>query len=139
MALLEARMSHDHPLNQKGFNPFAQLIGFKFTKCEEGSCSAEIDVRPDLFHPGKVVHGGVAFALADSTMATGLITTLGPGQTASTIELKVSYLAAVREGTMKCNSWIVRRGRRVAFMESKVYEGERLVATATGTFAIIDV
>lgn len=131
-------MSEPSPLNQPGFNPFADLIGFRFTRCENGECSAEIDVRRDHFHPGGVVHGGVAFALADSAMATGLITTLEGGQTASTIELKISYFAPVREGRMRCDSRIIRRGRRIAFLEAKVYSGDTLVATATASFAIID-
>ena len=132
-------MSYLEALNRPGFNPFGTLIGIRFTKCEGGECSAMVEVRPEHFHPGRVVHGGVAFALADSTMATGLIATLDGSQTCSTIELKISYLAAVREGTMRCDSWIVRKGRRVAFMESKIYTGETLAATATASFAIIDV
>lgn len=125
-------------LNAPGHNPFAQLIGVRFTKCENGACSGEVEVRTEHFHSGGIVHGGVAFALADSTMATGLITGLERGQRASTIELKISYLAPVVEGTMRCDSWTVRKGRRIAFTESRIYSGEKLVATATASFAILD-
>ncbi len=121
-----------------GLNRFADLVGLRFTECGDGRCSAEVDVRDDLFHPGGVVHGGVAFALADSTMATGLLATLEGGQNASTIELKISFLAPVRGGVMTAESWIVKRGRRIAFAEAKVSCGEILVATATATFAIVD-
>jgi acyl-CoA thioesterase len=122
----------------KGLNRFADLVGLRFTACGEGRCSAEVDVREDLFHPGGIVHGGVAFALADSTMATGLLATLEGAQIASTIELKISFLAPVREGIMLAESWIVKRGRRIAFAEAKVTCGDTLVATATATFAIVD-
>lgn len=125
-------------INEPGFNKFTGLVGIKFTKWEEGRCEAKVDVREDLFHPGGIVHGGVAFGLADSTMAHALISTLDAGQDCSTINLNISYLGAVKEGTMNCESWVVKRGRRVAFLESKVFNGERLVATATGTFAIIE-
>lgn len=124
-------------INQPGFNQFTTLMGIEFTEWEEGRCAAKVDVRDELFHPGGIVHGGVAFALADSTMAHALISTLQTGQDCSTIELKISYLGSVKEGTMACESEVIKRGRRVAFLESKVFNGDRLVATATGTFAII--
>ncbi len=56
-------------INQPGFNKFTTLMGIEFVDWEEGRCSAKVEVRDDLFHPGGIVHGGVAFALADSTMA----------------------------------------------------------------------
>lgn len=130
--------TNDLPVNAPGFNPFAALIGFKYTECAEGRCSCTLEVRDELFHPGGLVHGGVAFTLADSTMALALISVLDEGQTASTIEVKISYLEAVRSGTLAATSTIIRRGRSVVFMESIVTEGDRVVAKATGTFAIIN-
>jgi len=131
-------MCDDLPLNQPGFNPFAELIGFKVLRCAEGQSEIALDIRKDHFHPGGVVHGGVAFTLADSSMAIALMSDLEMAGQVSTIELKISYIAAVREGKLVAEGSIVRRGKRVAFMESKVYEGDRLVATATASFAILD-
>lgn len=125
-------------LNRPNSNPFRELIGFTFTHCEDGKCSAELEIREDHLHGGRVVHGGIAFALVDSTMATGIISTLESGQMTATIELKMSYLAPVREGLLQCDSWIVKKGRTIAFTESKVHVGDKLIATATGSFAIID-
>lgn len=131
-------VNDDLPINAPGFNPFAGLIGLKYTQCADGRCTCTLEVRDDLFHPGGLVHGGVAFTLADSTMALALISTLGPDKTASTVEVKISYLETVREGTLSCESTILRRGRRLAFMESTVTNGDRVIAKATGTFAIVD-
>ena len=125
-------------LNLPGTNPFRELVGFMFTQCDDGKCCAELELRDHHLHSGGVVQGGVAFTMADSTMATALSDTLEPGQFTATIELKMSYLAPVREGVLRCESWIVRRGRRVAFAESKVSAGDTLIATATASFAIID-
>ncbi len=129
----------DSPLNSKGFNPFANLLGLKFTRHADGECECTLEIRRDHFNPGGVVHGGVSYSLADTTMAVALISTLEPGKTGTTIEIKMSYLAPVREGTLRAASRVIRRGKRIAFMETQVFEGERLVAAATGTFAIIDV
>lgn len=126
-------------LNEPGFNKFATLLGIHFDRVEPGSATASVDIREDHFHPGGMVHGGVAYSLADSTMAVALIAAVGPGQATSTIELKMSYLAPVRGGKMVCESRILRQGKRIAFMEAQVHVGDSLVATATASFAIVDI
>ncbi len=124
-------------LNQAHFNRYATLLGIEYDELEEGRCHAHIDVRDDLFHPGGIVHGGVAFSLADSAMALAIISTLETGQNCSTIEMKISYMAAVTEGTMECDASIIRRGRHIIFAEANVTQGDKLVAAATGTFAVV--
>lgn len=125
-------------INEPGFNKYATLLGLRFVEWEAGRCVAEIDAGPHLHHPGGIVHGGVAFGLADSAMAHALLPALEEGQNCSTVEMKISYLSAVTEGTMRAEAWVLKRGRRIAFMESKVTCGEKLVATATATFAIVE-
>ena len=126
-------------LNTPGFNRYATMMGIQYEHVEEGLCRCSLEVSDEHFHPGGVVHGGIAFSLADTSMAMALMTTLGSGQQSATIELKISFLAPVRAGTMRCEGKLIRRGRRVAFMESEVRVDENLVATATASFAIIDV
>jgi uncharacterized protein (TIGR00369 family) len=49
----------------------------------------------------------------------------------------VSYLAPVREGTLIAESEVVRQGRNIAFVESKVRDdGKKIIATASGTMFI---
>lgn len=67
-------------------------------------------------------------------MVMAMLSTCKAGENASTVECKMCYLAPVTEGVMKAESWVVKRGRRIAFMESRVMVGERLVATATSGF-----
>jgi acyl-CoA thioesterase len=125
-------------LNEPGFNKYATLLGLRFVEWEAGRCVCEIDAGPHLHHPGRIVHGGVAFSLVDSAMAHALLPTLDEGQNCSTVELKISYLASVTEGVMRAEARIIKRGRRIAFLEATVHCGEKLVATATSTFAIIE-
>lgn len=125
-------------LNQKGFNKYATMMGIEFTSLGAGRCTGEIAIREEHFHPGMIVHGGVAYGLADSTMAMAVLSTCETGQNASTIECKMSYLAPATEGVMKAESRVIKRGRRIAFLESEIKVGEKVIATATATFAIID-
>ena len=124
-------------INAKGVNKFARLLGIEFTECVDGMCTAVLEVEDRHHHSGGVAQGGVAFSLADATMAHALMSSLDEKSYCSTIEMKISYLEAVRDGAMICTGGIVRRGRRVAFMEAKVHNGDRIVASATATFAIM--
>lgn len=124
-------------LNKSGFNRFATLLGIEFAHIGPGECTAEIEVHENLFHPGGIVHGGVAFSLADSSMAMALIASLDPNQNCSTIEMKISYFKPVVEGRMQSTARIIQKRRRIAFMEATVTRGDDLIAMATSTFAII--
>jgi acyl-coenzyme A thioesterase PaaI-like protein len=67
-----------------------------------------------------------------------LISKLEPGKTGSTIETKISYLSAVNAGTMKTKGRIIKQGRTIAFLESEVKVGDKVVASASASFSIID-
>ena len=125
-------------INRPGFNRYATLLGIQFTEIGEANTVCTLEISEQHHHPGGVVHGGVAYSMADSAMAVGLISTLGRGQECATIESKISYLSAVREGTLRCRASILKKGKRVAFTEAEVFAGDQLVAKATGTFAILD-
>ena len=125
-------------LNESGVNKYARLLGIVFTSIGDGRSTGEIEINENHFHPGMIVHGGVAYSLADSTMAMAVLSTCEDGQNANTVECKMSYLGAVTQGVMKAESWVVKRVKRIAFLESRIMEGERLIATATATFAVVD-
>ena len=111
-------------------NPFAEMMGIKLEECRDGTCVASIDVRDEHFHPGGVVHGGVAFSLADSCMAMALISILANGKTCLTIESKISYLSGVTSGTLRATATIVKQGHKIAFLEVDVSEGDRTCVVA---------
>lgn len=126
----------DEMKNQPGFNAFATLLGIRLTEVNAEFAECELDVSADHFHPGGVVHGGVAYSMADTAMALCLLKGLGDHQNCATIEAKISYLAPVRAGTLRCRSRVVKRGSRIAFLAADVFANDLHVATATGTFAL---
>ncbi len=129
-------MPQEVPFDRKGFNPFVDFVGCTFSNVEEGNCSCTLEVRDELLNPSGTAHGGVAFAMADSAMATGLMAVLDEGQQCSTIEVKISFIKPMQPGTLRCEARLLRRGKRIAFMEAQVFAGDLLLATATGSFAI---
>ena len=76
--------------------------------------------------------------MVDYSMGGAVMRSLPEGQLCTTIEIKISYLAPVREGTLIVETDVVRQGRNIAFTESKVTdERDRLVATASGSMFIL--
>ncbi len=123
----------------KVFNPFAHLIGLNFTKVKKGWNQCTLDVTDQLLNPYNVLHGGVIYSMADTSMGGVLFSDLEPGQACTTVEIKISYFKAVTSGTLICESKIVNKGKKIATMESEITNNERLVAKALGTFYILEI
>ena len=117
-------------------HPFAELIGLTFDQAEPGSSRCRVPVRAELLNPHGVVHGAVAYALADTGMGGALYPLLDRGESCATIEIKIVYLASAREGELVCDTRVVRKGPRVAVLESEIHESDRLVAKALGTYSV---
>lgn len=124
--------------NTSGEPDFLDLIGLSHIEDDDGRAD-QIEITPRHLNPYGTVHGGVIYSLADTSMGGVLAPDLGDNELTATIEIKINYLAAVRDGTIRADTKIIQRGRRVAVIESDVYNGERLVAKALGSFAIFEV
>ena len=117
-------------------HPFADLIGLVVTARDDGRARTELTIAPEHLNPHGVVHGAVLFALADTGMGAALYPTLGDGESCATIELKLNFLRPATQGTLVCDSTLVHRGRSLAHLDSRLLLGDRLVATASGHFAV---
>ena len=88
------------------------------------------------------VHGGYAATLLDSACGIAVHSQLEAGRAHTTLELKVSYLRGLtaKSGTVRAVGRVTSAGRRVAFAEATLHDGEgRLCATATSTLLVFDV
>lgn len=118
--------------------PLADLLHIRHVSSGEGRSLYELAVGPDLLNPNGVLHGGAVYTMVDYSMGFATMSVLDSGQYCATIEIKMSYLASVRGGTLRCDTRVVKKGRHIAFLESKVHDdSDRLVATATGSFMIM--
>jgi len=129
-------MGKEMPADMSGFNPFGDLIGLQFVKCEGGQSRCTLEVEPRLLNPHGVVHGGVLYSMADTGMGGAMYTVMEKEELCATIEIKIVYFKAVRSGTLVCDTRIISRGRRVAALESEITSDGRLVAKASGTFSV---
>lgn len=118
--------------------PLAEMLHIRNEGASDGRAVYELDVVPELLNPHGMLHGGAVYIMADYSMGGATMSVLDPGEICATIEVKISYLASVRGGVLTCETGIIKKGRNVVFLESKVRDDNGLlVATASGSFAII--
>ena len=129
-------MGKEMPADMSGFNPFGDLIGLQFIKCEGGQSRCTLEVEPRLLNPHGVIHGGVLYSMADTGMGGAMYTIMEKEELCATIEIKIVYFKAVRSGTLVCDTRIISRGRRTAALESEITNDGRLLAKASGTFSV---
>jgi acyl-CoA thioesterase len=118
-------------------HPYAEHVGLSVTEQAAGRSTCVLAVRPEHFNPHGVVHGAVLYALADTGMGAALYPTLAAGESCATIQVTMSYFRPVTNGTLRCATELLHRGRTVAHLESRIYAGETLVAAASGNYAIL--
>lgn len=116
---------------------FPGLFGVEFTAVSPGHSVCKVAMNERMGNPMGVLHGAVHYTLADTGMAMALLPMMEDGQSFTTIEIKMSYFKAVFEGTITCETRVVQKGNRIAFLESEVRDGDTVVARATGTYYIM--
>ena len=116
---------------------FARALGLQMVERGDGRCVMAIDVeRERHFSPQGAAHGGVAYSLADTAMGGALTSVLDADRWCATLEIKFNYHVRVGEGRLTCEAVVLHRGKRVANIDAKLYQGGRLVSSANGNFAI---
>ena len=113
-------------------------LGIHEISMENGAAVIEMVPTEQMANTMGYVHGGMISTLADSAMGRAL-RTIEPGVSRSlSFDLKLNFISAAKVGeALRATGRVVHAGRRTAVTECRVEgPGRRLVATASGTFAI---
>ena len=114
--------------------PVAELIGFRLTAVEPGRAVFELDAGPQHANPMGTLHGGVLCDIADAAMGIAYASTLGDGESFTTLELKINFLRPFRTGRLTATARMVKAGRTIGLAECDVTDTEgRLIARAMST------
>jgi uncharacterized protein (TIGR00369 family) len=113
-------------------------LGLELVETGEGSATVQMTATEDMANHSGFVHGGMISTLADSAMGRSL-RTVKPGVVrAMSFDLKVNFINAAKIGeTLRATGRVVHAGRRTMVATCRIEGKEgRLVATASGTFAV---
>ena len=90
-----------------------------------------------VLNPFGTLQGGYLAVFIDELFSTAIASVLEEGECAITAEAKISYLRAVRPGTLDGSARVLRRSRTLAFLEAEVSGPDKKVAVrASSTWAI---
>ena len=119
--------------------PIATLLDFRPVEVERGRVVFAATPGEQHLNPLGAVHGGYVATLLDSCMGCAIHTELGPGQSYTTLELKVNFVRRVTPdtGPVRAEGEVIHVGSQVATAEDRLVDASgRLLAHATTTCLI---
>jgi acyl-CoA thioesterase len=117
--------------------PLQEHLGFTIER-GEGRASASLDLDDRHLNPNGVSHGAVAFTLMDTAMGAAVMSVVDGGSHCATIEIHTRFHRAATSGRLTAEAVVLHAGRRIVHLDARTHdETGRLVASATGSFAII--
>ena len=135
-------MDDDHEARiRSGKALMESMGGFHVTAWDPAKreLAAAFTVRREYCHTnGTIAQGGFITAWLDAAMAHAVLHEADMTTTVASLEIKVSFLERVGPGEGKVLGRVIRRGKRVAFMEGDLYNADgRLAAQATSTGMLV--
>lgn len=117
---------------------YPMLLGLEVEETRVDYCRMRMPFKPELLHPGGIVHGGAIASLMDAVLVPAVGSVLGPQDRFSTVDLHVQYIGAVKDEDIVAEGWVTRRGRSVVFCESEAVGAisGRLIAKSVLTYNV---
>jgi len=114
--------------------PVADLIGFRLVAAGGGRATVEFEAGERHANPMGTLHGGILCDIADAAMGMAYASTLGDGESFTTLELKINFLKPVWNAKLAAEANVVKNGRTVGLVQCDVLDEKRnLVARASST------
>ena len=113
----------------------AKVINFS---SEPPLIEMEFEAIYDFTHSdGQVVQGGFVTGMLDAPMAHLLMGLFDFKVIPMTLDINVSFLAPTRQGKLVAVAEVLQLGKSTAFMTSKLYQEDTLVASSTSTVRLV--
>lgn len=91
-----------------------------------------------VLNPFGYIAGGALTVFADELMGSAIGSVLEKGELATTAELKISFLKPVAKGLVRGEGKVLRKGKRVAFVEATIKNAQdEVVAMVSSTWTIV--
>ncbi|MCL5966770.1 MAG: PaaI family thioesterase [Deltaproteobacteria bacterium] len=118
--------------------PVAVLVGMRALSFGGGEAVLEMKADRRHHNPMGTVHGGILCDLADLAMGYAFASTLGPGESFTTLELKINFLRPVFDEKLTAKAKVMHRGRSIGMVEVDVTnEAGKVVARGSSTCTVL--
>lgn len=112
--------------------PFYVLTGMRAESDEAGTARVTLPFDEKLTQLYGGLHGGMLMTLADAAANIALATTFTERETIATVELTVQFLEAAGPNEVVAEGRLLRRGKRLGFVEATLYADGRTICKAQG-------
>ena len=120
-------------------NHFPRLLGIEIEDIQPGRARLSVEVRKELLQLQGVMHGGAIASLIDTAVAFAIIGASDSDSRFTTVEMKVNYLSAIRDGRVIADARLIRDGRRIVVAECDVFDSQgHLAAKGLLTYIRLD-
>jgi acyl-CoA thioesterase len=117
-------------------SPFLHSLGVRFLSMADGRAVLELNLTHAHMNSWELTHGGVVMSLLDVVMAMAGRTLTPDLKGVVTIEMKTTFMqpAGVAGERLEARGLALNRSTTMCFCEGELWNGDRLVAKASGTF-----
>ena len=118
--------------------PYHKFIGLKVLDAGKNYAELMLPVKKETINGNGVLHGGMYYTLCDLAASAVLEANNKEGYFYVTHDLNVSVLSSVSSGTVKARAELMKAGKRMAFVEVRVYnDKEDLLAVGRMTKTLL--
>lgn len=119
-------------------NPFLYDLGVDIVRMEEGTSELSMELKPQHVNSWSVMHGGVTMTLLDACMSRAARSLVKGVTSAATVEMKTSFFQPGGKAgrVMMAKGRVLHQSTTLYYCEGEVWNGDRLVAKAMGTFKV---
>jgi uncharacterized protein (TIGR00369 family) len=115
---------------------YIEYNGIRLVELRKGYACGELEIRPELLNPNKVLHGGVFSTLADTVAIFGCVYCYEVAAV-TTVSLTLSYLKSVKSGTIRAAGKMLLQGKTISHWHVDISDEEgQMLATALVSFSI---
>ena len=118
--------------------PIARLIGFTLVEAGPGQAVFEMQAEERHANPMGTLHGGVLCDIGDAAMGFAMASTLGPGESFTTLELKINFFKPIWTSKLRAEARMVKRNRSLGYLECDITDEKgSLVARLGSTCTVL--
>ncbi len=119
-------------------SPYFSLISMEIKELDWGTSVLEVELEEKHLQPFGYVHGGAIASVMDAATFWAVFPQVKDGMGLTTVEIKVNFLAPVREGKLLAKGRCIKIGKTLALGDATIYDGNgNLLAHGTATMMIV--
>ena len=108
---------------------FPRYVGLMLEEVRTDYARMRLPHRPEIQQPAGMIHGGAIATLIDTVVVPAIGSAYDERRVLLTIDMHVSYLAAIAGEDAVAEGWVEKRGRSMVFCRVEVRSGSGMLAS----------